>query len=141
MTNPRRLALLVVGAHWVVAVWHLFVAAKVLPAPNNDVSWVAISLITLVHVVVATALWKLGDKLAGWVALIFFLLALVFDAFEHLLHASHNNVFMLATGDWTTQFDVSVFVLLALEITGCAVSILLLRGTAHPGGILGQAGR
>ncbi|MGA9688092.1 MAG: hypothetical protein WBQ81_15155 [Candidatus Sulfotelmatobacter sp.] len=31
MTRVRLLALLVVAAHWMVAIWHLFVAAKVLP--------------------------------------------------------------------------------------------------------------
>ena len=120
------LALVVVIAHWIVAVLHLFLAVKVLPIPNNNVSWLAITLITLGHFGVSIVLWKLSDKLTGSVSLVFFLAALGADLDEHFFHASANNVFMVAPGDWTAQFDVSVFSLLALEILGCLLGILLL---------------
>jgi hypothetical protein len=105
MTRRCTLTLLVVVAHWTVAVWHLFLAAKVLPAPNNNVSWLAITLITCGHLAVSIA-----------------------DLYEHFLHASANNVFTVAPGAWTPLFDASVFVLLALEIVGCLLGILLLSG-------------
>jgi hypothetical protein len=98
------LTLLVVVAHWMVAVGHLFLAAEVLPAPNNHVSWLAITLITFGHLAVSIALWMLSDKLAGLVSLIFFLAASSADLYEHFLHASANNVFMVAPGDWTPRF-------------------------------------
>jgi hypothetical protein len=126
MTKVRLVTLLVVIAHWVVAVLHLFLAVKVLPAPNNNVSWLAITLITLGHLGVFIALWKLSDKLTGFVSSIFFLAALGADLYEHFLHASANNVFTVAPGDWTPPFDASVFILLALEILGCLLGILLL---------------
>jgi hypothetical protein len=126
MTNARLLTLLVVIAHWIVAVWHLFLAANVLLAPNNTVSWLAITLITLGHLGVSIALWKLSDRLAGLVSLIFFMAALGADLYEHFLHVSANNVFVVAPGNWTARFDVSVFILLALEILGCMLGILLL---------------
>jgi hypothetical protein len=129
MTKARMLILLLVIAHWVVAVLHLFVAAKVLPAPNN-VGWLAITLITFGHLCASIAVWKLGDKLAGLVSVLFFLAAFGADLYEHFLHASANNVFMLAPGDWTVRFDASVFLLLALEILGCLLGILRVgRGT------------
>ena len=71
MTKARTLALLVVAAHWIVAIWHLFLAAKVLPAPNDHVSWLAVILITLGHACVSILVSKLSDKVAGFVALIF----------------------------------------------------------------------
>ena len=126
MTRARLLTLLVVVAHWVVAVVHLFLAAKVLPAPNNNVSWLAVALITLGHLVVSIALWKLSDKPTGLVSLVFFLAALSADLYEHFLHASANNIFTVAPGDWAAWFNASVFILLALEILGCSLGILLL---------------
>jgi len=126
MTKARILTLLVVIAHWVVAVVHLFFAAKVLRAPNNHVSWLAVTLITSGHLLVSCFLWKLSDKFAGLVSLIFFVAALSADLFEHFLHASANNIFTVAPGDWTARFDVSVFILLGLEILGCLLGILLL---------------
>jgi hypothetical protein len=128
MTRRRMLTLVVVVAHWIVAVGHLFLAARVLPAPNNNVSWLAITLITFGHLAVSIALWKLNDKFAGLVSLIFFLAASGADLYEHFLHASANNVFMVAPGAWAPRFDASVFVLLALEIVGCLLGILLLGG-------------
>ena len=132
MKHPRRLALLVVIAHWVVAVGHLFLAAKVLAGPNNNVSWLAIVLISSGHLVVSIGLWKLTDKPAGLVSLIFFLAALSADLYEHFLHASANNILMVAAGSWTARFDASVFVLLALELLGCTLGILLVGGWPHP---------
>jgi hypothetical protein len=131
MPKRRTLILLIVVAHWIVAIGHLFLAAEVLPAPNNHVSWLALTLITLGHLAVSIALWTLSDKIAGLVPLIFFLAALSADLYEHFLHASANNVFMVASGDWTARFDVSVFVLLALEIAGCLLGILLLGGSTR----------
>ena len=126
MTNARTLALTIVVAHWMVAVGHLFLAARVLPAPNNSVSWLAIILITSGHLCIAVGLWKLSDKLAGAVLLIFFLAALGADLYEHFLHPSANSIFMVAPGGWTSSFDASVFALLALEIMACSLGILLL---------------
>jgi len=128
MTKARTLALLVVGAHCIVAIWHLFLAAEILPAPNNHVSWLAVVLITSGHVVVSILVWKLSEKVAGLVSLIFFLAAMSADLYEHFLHASQNNVFMLARGDWTAIFSVSVFILLALEIVGCLLGTIVLGG-------------
>ncbi len=128
MTRRRMLTLLIVAAHWMVAVGHLFLAAKVLAAPNNNVSWLAVTLITFGHLAVSIGLWKLSDKPSGLVSLIFFLAAMSADLYEHFLHASANNVFMVASGDWTVGFDASVFALLALEIVGCLLGVLLLGG-------------
>jgi hypothetical protein len=128
MTKARTLTLLVVAAHWIVAIWHLFVAAKILPAPNNHVSWLAITLTTSGHLVAAILLWKLSDRVAGLMSVIFFLAAMSADLYEHFLHASENNIFLIARGDWTAIFNVSVFILLALEILGCSLGTMMLGG-------------
>ena len=128
MTKPRTLAFLVVVAHWVIAIWHLFLAARILPGPNNNVSWLAIVLITTGHFCVFLALWKLSYKPAGWVLLIFFLAAFSADFYEHFLHAAANNVFLLAAGNGTAWFDISIVGLVALEILACSLGILLLSG-------------
>jgi hypothetical protein len=125
MAKPRALALLIVAAHGIVAICHLFLAAKILPPPNNNVSWLAILLLTSLHLSVSIALWKLSTRFTGLVSLIFFLAAMGADLYEHFLHASPNNVFTMAPGNWTGWFDASVYILLALEILGCSLGILL----------------
>ena len=123
----RRILLLVVVAHWIIAVAHLFVAARVLPTPNDTVSWVAITLITVGHLGMVLVSWRLSEGLTGLVSLLFFLAALGADLYEHFLHASGNNVFMLPRVAWTVEFVVSVVALLALEVIGLWLGILLLR--------------
>jgi hypothetical protein len=128
MKKSPTLALLVVLAHWIVAITHLFLAAQVLPSPNDQVSWLAIMLITSGHLIVSLALWRLGDRAAGLVSSIFFVAALSADLYEHFMHASQNNVLLLAPGRWTPWFDASVIVLLVLEILGCSLAIESLSG-------------
>ena len=130
MTKSRIIILLVVLAHWVDAVWHLFLTANILPAPNNHVAWLGVTLISLGHLALALAIWKLSDKVAGWVSLVFFLAAMGADVYEHFVQTAPNNVLMVAAGQWTTLFEVSVFVLLALEILGCVLGTGLLSGGA-----------
>jgi hypothetical protein len=128
MTRLRTFALLLVVAHWAVAIWHLFLAANVLPAPNNSVSRLAVVLLTLLHGGVSIGLWKINYKFIGWVSLIFFLAALGADLYEHFVHASGNNVFMVAPGHSAVWFNASVSMLLALEILGCSLGVVSLGG-------------
>lgn len=121
------LILLAVAAHWIVAVWHLFLAARILPAPTNSVSWVVIVFFTLGHLSVFVAVWKFSDKLSGLLALIVFSAALCADLYEHFVQVAPNNVLMAASGGWTAWFDASVFALVALEILGISLGLLLLR--------------
>lgn len=127
MTKARMLILLAVAAHWMVAVWHLFLAAKILPAPSNSVSRLVIVFFTLGHLSLLVAVWKLRDKLSGLVASTVFLAALGADLYEHFVQVAPNNVFMAASGGWTAWFDASVFALVALEILGISLGLLLLR--------------
>ena len=129
--HSRRLALLVVVAHWIVVILHLFIAAQVLPGPKNSVSGLGIILLTAGHLVAFIAVWKLGDKASGALLLIFFLAAMGADLYEHFLNRSPNNIFLVAPGSWTPWFDVSVFVLLALEILGCLFGTMLLGRPQH----------
>lgn len=126
MKTPRTSALLVVVAHWALAIVHLFFAARALPGPNNGVSGLAVMLITCGHLCAALGLWKLTDKPAGAVLSIFFLAALSADLYEHFAHSSANNIFLAAGAGWTGWFDASVFSLVALEILACSLGILLL---------------
>ena len=134
MKRLRMFALLAVAAHWVVAIWHLFLAARVLPAPNDHVSGLAVALITSGHAVVSMALWKLGDRFAGLASLIFFVAALGADLYEHFLHASANNVFMVSPGGWTAWFEASVILLVALEVLGCFLTTRLVGGSTRNSG-------
>lgn len=142
MTRARTLILLAVVGHWIIAIWHLFLAANILPAPNNHVSGLAITLITTGHLIVSIAAWKLSDRFAAAVSLLFFLAAMGANVYEHFLHASLNNIFMVAAGEGTAIFDVSVFLLLTLEILGCVLGVRLLGGRTgnnnYPQSIVGS---
>lgn len=126
MKTPRAIAVLVVIAHWILAIGHLYIAARALPGPNNTVSWLAIILISAGHLFVVGGLWKLSDRPAGVVLAIFFLAALTADLYEHFSHSSANNIILATGAGWGGWFDASVFGLVALEILACSLGILLL---------------
>lgn len=132
MKNPRTLALLVVAAHWTVAIVHLFLAAQVVPGPSNQVSGMAIVFLTAGHLAVSIMVWMLSEKVFGVVLLVSFLAAMAADVYEHFLHPAPNNVLMVAPGGWTAGFDASDFALLALEIVGCLLGIRSIGKHPHP---------
>lgn len=125
MTNPRTFALFVVIAHWILAIGHLFIAARALPGPNNGVSWLAVILISSGHLCVVAGLWKLSDRPAGAVLSIFFLAALSADLYEHFAHTSANNIALATGAGLTGWFDASVFGLVALEILACLLGMVM----------------
>jgi hypothetical protein len=50
---------------------------------------------------------------------VFLLVALGSGIYEHFLGPGLNNVFRVASGDWTAAFRASVFLLVVVEILGC----------------------
>ncbi len=124
--TQRALTLVIVAAHWLFAVSHLFAASRVLPSPNNGVSGTGVLLITVGHVAVAIALWLLSEKTSSAISLVFFLAAISADLYEHFLHVSLNDVFLITASNWSARFDSSVVVLLALEVMGCFLGIMSL---------------
>jgi hypothetical protein len=128
MKKLRIYSLLIIAAHWVVGVWHLLLVAKILPAPENNVSWIAISLFTLLHCGVAVACWKLSDRLSGLILCVFLVVALGSGIYEHFLAPGLNNIFRVPPSDWTAAFRASVFLLVVVEILGCWFGIRLSRG-------------
>jgi len=124
----RQLTMIVIIGNWVVGVWHLFLVAKILVPPNNKVSRTAIILITLGHLSVLGALWKLAEKWAAVVSLVLFLVALGVGIYEHFLGPGPNNVFRVALGGTGTLFAVSVYILVGLELLGCWLAARLLTG-------------
>jgi hypothetical protein len=134
MNGYRALGLIVIAAHWVTAMWHLSVA-KVLPGPINGVDLLAVGLLTLLHLGIAGAWWKLPDRLAGGILSAFFIVALAFGIYEHFLHPGGNNIFMVSPSKWKTAFEVSVGLLMALEVLGVGIGILSLNAAAPVGGV------
>ncbi|HJS98081.1 MAG TPA: hypothetical protein VJ756_03250 [Terriglobales bacterium] len=135
MNKYRISGIVVIAAHWVTAMWHLSVAAKVLPGPTNGVNLLAVALITLLHLGVAGAWWKLRDKLAGGILSAFFIVALVFGIYEHFIHPGGNNIFMVSASEWKTTFEVSVGLLMALEVLGVGTGIRFLKSGTPVAGV------
>jgi hypothetical protein len=122
----RILAVLVIAGHWLVAVWHLFWVARIPGVTDTTVNWLAIGLATFLHFAVSLAVWKLSDKVSGSLLFGFLLVVLGFDIYEHFLGPGPNNVFRVAPGEWTAAFQISVYLLVFLELLGCWLGIRIL---------------
>ncbi len=128
MRKLRQYMTLVILGNWVAGIWHLFLAAKVVAPPNNNGSWIAISVMTGLHLAVLAAVWKLPVKGTGIVSCLFFLAALVSGVYEHFLHPGANNIFKIVPSDSKTLFDASVYILAGLELLGCWLATRFLTG-------------
>jgi hypothetical protein len=105
------------------------------PRPNHGVDLLAVGLLTLLHLGIAGAWWKLPDGLAGGILSAFFIVALAFGIYEHFLHPGGNNIFMVSPSKWKTAFEVSVGLLMALEVLGVGIGIRSLNAAAPVGGV------
>jgi hypothetical protein len=128
MDRYKMFGFVVIAAHWAAAVMHLFLAAKVAPAPDNHLNLFVLGMLILGHLAVSVLWWTLPNRLAGLILCTFFTVVLVFGIYEHFLHPGANNVFMVVPGAWKAPFDASVALLIALEILGTGVGFQTLRG-------------
>jgi hypothetical protein len=133
MKRSRTSGFVVIAAHWIIAVWHLFLAAKVLPVPDNNVSWLAISLLSLLHAGISIVWWKIPNRPAGLVLSIFFIATLASGIYEHFVHLGGNNVFRVVPGEWKTAFQVSVIFLVLLEVLGAWMGLRFLKSNSQVG--------
>jgi cell division protein FtsW (lipid II flippase) len=131
MERYKVLGFVVIAAHWAAAVWHLFVAAKVLPSPDNRVNLVAIGILSVVHLAVSVVWWKVPNRPAGLILSTFFIAVLAFGVYEHFLHPGANNAFMVLPGEWKTPFEASVVLLTALEVLGAGIGFRSLKGRSQ----------
>jgi hypothetical protein len=121
----RMLAMGLIAANWILAVGHLYLVEKMLPRPEYKVSWAGVGMMTLLHLIAASATWKLSNRWAGGILVLFWSAAMISGVYEHFLHVGPNNIFRVAAGDWTGLFDGSVFALLAVEAAGLWLAIRL----------------
>lgn len=135
--NSRLLGVLLVIAHGAIADWHLAVAAKAVPATAPANLAVPLTLIALVHIVIAVAAWAAAPAARGRLLSIFFALSLLFNVYEHFLGPEPNSIFRVAPGEWAGTFRISVFILTATEIIGLWLGARLLLG--RPKGASGPA--
>lgn len=133
MKNLKLLTVLIVAANLMVAVWHLFIVAAMIPAEQGIVTWKGIAIISTLHVCVVAVLWKVANKVAGIIALLFFVAALVAGLYEHVLQPGPNNIFTVVSNSMTPWFDGSVFILLGLEILGCWLAVRMSGGRPNQG--------
>lgn len=105
-------------ANLAVTVLHLFLAGKLNPALTVAGSiriGVYASALTLAGL---GLLWTRLKRVGSFVLIIGFANGLVIGSLEHFFIAGPNNVFDAGYSGWTILFDVSVVLLLALEIAG-----------------------
>ncbi len=101
-----------------VTVLHLFLAGKLNPALTVASSvriGASAAALTLAGV---GLLWTRLKRIGSFILIIGFAIGLVIGSIEHFLIAGPNNVFDAGYSGWTILFDVSVAVLVALQIAG-----------------------
>jgi hypothetical protein len=128
MSSFQKTGLFLIAAHWAAVMWHLPVAAAIAPLPNGRIA-LAIGTMTVVHLAVFLGWWMRPTGLVSVLALLLFAIPLGFGSYEHLLSSGPNNV-LHVSGPNSTAFEISVFLLLFLEI--CGIGLALRTVTVQP---------
>lgn len=117
------LATLVIIAHAIAFIWHLFVAAKIPPGlPGQLVLFVAVA-VNAAPVVGLTLLLLRIYRLAAVLIFLPMALMLVLGAYEHFLSFGPNSVFDIPDSEWAWSFRVSAILLVILELLGCWIGV------------------
>ena len=134
MKTLRLRGLLVIAAHSLVAIWHLLLTTRVLPAMSLAQAWLAIGIFAAVHLVVAVVWWLLPSRPGGIFLFLLFAVALAFGTYEHFLSASPNNILRMSPGEGVTAFRISSILLFLLEAAACWFGFQTARIPPNPSG-------
>lgn len=129
----RRLyvyATLIVLAHAVVVFWHLLTHTHIGSPLVYDLAMVYAALVGFLPINALILMWANLPKAGAWLLLSFLIMPLAVFGREHFLHLGPENLFQIASGEWTSRFRLSAVLLLVLELVACWVSIRILRQRA-----------
>jgi len=128
MKNVRVLLSIAAVANLAITLWHLYLAVEMHPgllgtAPVR----IAIQAGALTLVGVAL-LWTRYPKIGSLVLIVVLAFGFVMGCLEHFFVAGPYNVFDVGSGHWVLPFDVSVALLVLVQVAGLSVAGRLLAG-------------
>jgi hypothetical protein len=129
MRKLYRYATLVVLAHAVVVFWHLELLARRGAVLKVDHVPLFAGLANAIPLLALISLWAHFPKLGAWL-LLFLAVPLAIGGYSHFLSPGSDNVFRMASGEFTFAFRISAVLLFVLEFLGCWFSIQILRASS-----------
>jgi len=116
----------VVGTHFLVVLWHVFLLVKVQPG-FPALAIVALLLVNLVPIAGVAAFAKGARRLAAVAIVIPLGTGLIIGGYSHFLTSGADNVFRMPGGGLTLSFQVSAVLLAILEALGCWLGVRMYR--------------
>ncbi len=118
MRNIKAFVSIVALANLVITVLHLYLAGELNPTLTLASS-VRIGAIAGALTLAGVGLvWTRRKRIGAFALIVVFAIGLVIGSLEHFVVAGPNNVFDAGYSGWAILFDVSVALLVALEIMG-----------------------
>ena len=118
MSNMKAFVSTVALANLAVTISHLYLAGKLNPTLSVTGSMRIGAFAVALTLVGLGLLWMRRKMIGSFVLIIVFAIGLVIGSLEHFFVAGPNNVFDGGYGGWAILFDVTVALLVALEIAG-----------------------
>jgi hypothetical protein len=130
MRNVKVFLSIAALANLAVTLWHLYLTVEMHPgllgaAPGR----IAIQTATLTIVGVAL-LWTRYPKIGSLVLVVVLALGFVMGCLEHFVVAGPYNVFDVGSGHWVLPFDISVALLVVVQVAGLAAAACMLVARA-----------
>jgi hypothetical protein len=129
--NLSAAVTIVVIAHVVTFIWHLFIVAETPPGlPAPQVLFIA-AVVNITPVIGLILLWLQVDRPAAVLVVLPMAVVLVIGVYEHFVNAGPGNVFSLPASEWALSFRASAILLVVLELFGCGLGARMWSPQMH----------
>ena len=112
-----------VSGNLAVAFWHLYILKNMHPTESGGEIFTLGATVGSVSLLAILLIWTRFYRLGAWISAGLLLIGLTIGSYEHFLSINPNNVFIMPYGDWTLSFQVSVVLLVVVELLGIWASV------------------
>jgi len=112
-----------VSGNFAVALWHLYILQHLHSTESGGEIFRLGVVVGSVSLFVILLIWTRFYKVGAWISAGLLLIGLTIGGYEHFLSVNPNNVFIMPRGNWTLSFQVSVVLLVVVELLGIWASV------------------
>ena len=125
MTKSTGLAFVtaMVAGNFATSLWHLYILHAAHSAASGNQIFTLGPIVGSVSLLAILLMWTRFYKAGAWISAGLLLAGLTIGSYEHFISVNPNNVFIMPDASWTLSFQVSVGLLVIVELLGIWASV------------------
>jgi hypothetical protein len=122
-SNGSVLVTALVAGNFAAALWHLHILQNVHSTALSSEMATLGPIVGSVSSLVILLVWTRFYKVGAWIAAGLLSIGFAIGSYEHFVSVNPNNLFIMPPGAWTLSFQVSVGLLVVIQLLGIWASI------------------